>query len=330
MKRLAICLAVLAAAACSDGDGPGTKNPERKAPWESYTHARLLKLKGAVKTLTQQTATDGEVFTTLKASFDAAGNCLAYNPTGIDPEAVTYGWGVKSVWYEYAYDASGRMTEAAKYEVGSDPEVFRITYGDHTSYVPAPFPLGNIEPFMLKGVTGIESTNYRLTSDGSTAAGEFTGSGWDAASSHTVYKLENGFPASALTATNRNGAEVSRTSTVYTYDRNWLARLEETTTYTDSDGSDTQITLTEFSDLWPCTRTAQQARLADNATPEYRMEYAYGENGLPKSATYVQGSFFEQEFEQHYNAYDAVGNWTSSTKASEGQELTLTQQPVYF
>lgn len=330
MKRLAICLAALAVAACSDGDGPGTKNPGRKAPWESYTHARLLRLKGPVKTLDQHTEIDGETYTTLTAAFDAAGNCLAYNATGIDPEAATYDWGVEASWYEYAYDASGRMTAATRYEVGSEPEEFRITYGSHSSYVPAPFPLGEIEPFMLRGVTKIESANYLLTADGTTATADRTGSGWGPATDHTDYTLENGFPVSALTVYTRNGEEGSRTSTLYTYDRNWLTRLEETTSYPGSDGSDTQTTVTEFSTQWPCTRTSQEARLGDSATPEYRMEYAYGENGLPKSAIYVQGSFFEQEFEQHYNAYDAVGNWTSSTKASEGQELLLTQTPVYF
>lgn len=331
MKRyLAICLAVLAAVACSDDDGPGTKPFQRQAPWESYTQAQLLKLKGAVRTVRQQSLFDGEPYLLLTASFDAAGRCLSYNPTGIDPQVATYDWGVNSIWYEYAYDASGRLTRVTKNEVGADPEIYGITYGNHNSYVPAPFPLGDIEPFLLKGVTRIESPNFLLTSDGTQAVAEKAGTGWGAANDRTTYVLENGMPRSAVTVSSRNEEEMSRTATTYTYDRNWLSRIEQTTVYPESDGSDTQVAVTEFSDKWPCTVTSREVCMGGSTEPEYRMVYTYGENGLPKSAEYVTGSFFEDEFRQHYNAYDAAGNWTSSTKSVSDSEIVITQELGYY
>lgn len=347
MKRfvyMTVCLALAAIAGtgCSEKEGPDPQYNPRPV-WETYSHARLMKFSGVVQQVTTVEGTGEESNTLLDARFDGSGRLLSYNPTGIELEpeqmAPVTRWGVAVTWFDYAYDTTGRLTSVTKYEVGADPEVFTITYGTHTSYIPAPFPLGDIEPFMLRGVTRIQSTaGYTMTCNGSTATATQSRT-WPPVLSETTLTISRGVPANALTIEYANqggvkGEERSRTETSYTYERNWLVGMESAKTYSDGDGSDDYRLVTQYSTEWPCTLSVRERYLGQSQTPEFRIEYRYAENGQPLGAAYTigtyEGEFFEQPFEQRYTNYDEKNNWITAIRTVDATEIPLTRTLTYF
>lgn len=317
--------------ACSD-DGAETPAPpsgERKPVWEEYSHARLMRLQGAVRSAREYFTDQEAEVVQLTVSFDASGRCTSYNPTGIEPDAVTYGWGQEAVWFDYRYDASGRMSEVTRYAVGADPQVYTITYGTHESYIPAPFPLGNIEPLMLRGVVRIESDGYLLTSNGQSAESQETTGGWFSHDISTSIVIADGLPVSARSVWVQREEEIKRVEITYTYSDNWLSECRVTTRVPEEED---QVETTGYSSQWPCSPVFREITQGQSATQLLRVEYSYTENGLPKDAVYTVGIPLDanEEFKQWYNSYDAQRNWTSSTKEVDGTELVLSRVLSYY
>lgn len=337
MKRFALILVLAATTAvgCNDNDDSAAiKQP--KPVWESYSHAQLFKFSGAVKQVTRTYSGKEASTTVLTAQFDAKGNCTVYNPTGIeitgDFSGETRGdWGIEAVWYTYTYDGAGRMSCATKYEVGSDPMVYSITYGSHDNYIPAPFALGDIEPLLLKGVTRIEAPGYLLVADDLTAIATRTIGGWRPVIEKTTFNFSDNLPVkqTAVTYPGESDREQERTETTYTYDRNWLVRMEKTTSY-PGDESNKQRFATQFSSQWPFMIIAKEGYAGAKPTPEFRIEYKYAENGQPMSAAYATGMFYYGEFTQHYTAYDTTGNWISGVRGENGTEIETAQTLTYY
>lgn len=327
MKRFAlfILLTGLLTACNNDSEGPvNPPIPTDKPVWETHTHAALLKFRGAVKEVCEYAEEEGERFELLDARFDAAGNCTYYKATGVNP-----GFGQEAFWYAYTYDTQGRMNSVTRYAVGADPQVYTITYGSYAAYVVAPFPLGDIEPFMLKGVSRIEADGYLLTSDGKTIVEESVTTGWMAKTTRTSWTISDGMPAKSECVVTRNDEELDRIETTYGYRNNWLA--EQLAVHRVPEESEVRQ-ITQYSSLWPCSPTVYEVRDGDSPQPQMRIEYRYADNGLPIAAVCTQGTptEFAGEFQQHYNAYDATGNWTSSTKQMMEQELILNRELGYY
>lgn len=348
MKRFAMMFAVAAvvfatlfASGCSDDNTPGPGKPGNtdKTEWERFTHAQLLKFKGGVKQARMfYTFAEEEAILKLDIAFDAQGRCTVYDPTGIEfsDESAVYGlatrdWGVASTRYTYSYDAAGRMIRVTRYEVGADPVVFVITYGGHNAFVIAPFPLGDITPFMLQGVASITSANYELICDGTTATQIAAVIGWPRSSiDETTWTYETTLPVKAETTTvsiqpdGSRGEVISRAETSYTYRKNWLNRVETTTTtILDEETSAVEKATTEFSAEWPCTPVFREIS-GNDPDLNFRIEFTYMDNGQPKSAKIVSGqSFTEEEFEQHYVDYDNAGNWIKAVRTLiQGEDKT--------
>lgn len=339
--------AALAAMGCSNDDG-STPSQGGKTEFDTYTHAQLLKLEGRVKQvkMTYQVAEE-ESLLKLDASFDAQGRCTSYDPTGLEfePEATakrkaTRGWGVSFAHYTYTYDAQGRMSSVTKNEVGSDPIVYEITYGTHKALVVAPFPLGDITPFMLRGVSRIAATNYELTCDGETAVETAAAIGWGASITQTGWAYKGSRPVHGMTTVyarledGKKGEELRHIETAYTYQGDWISKSEQTTTEPiDEQTFSTRKSSTQYSTTWPCTPLSREVT-SDDGQESYRIEFAYMENGQPKSAKIVSGmSFNEEEFEQHYLTYDEAGNWTRALRTStesSGAEFVVDRTLSYY
>lgn len=330
-KHIWIILIAGALVACSDdgSDIPALPSGVRKPVWAEYTHAQLMRLQGEVRTV-REYITDQEMeIDLLTASFDASGNCTSYNPTGIDAGAVTYGWGQEAAWFDYRYDASGRMIEATRYVVGAEPSVYTIEYGAHESYIPMPFPLGDIEQLMLRGVTRVESEGYLLTSDGQSAASDESIGGWFSYDISTSVIIADGLPVSGESIWVQHGEEAKRIVTTYTYTDNWLSECRVVTRVPEEDD---RIETTGYSSSWPCSPVFREIKQGVSVAPLQRVEYSYTENGFPKDAVCTEGVLLDagEEFKQWYNGYDALRNWTSSTKDIDGTEVIISRRLSYY
>ena len=320
---LLVAFFALLSVGCSDFEY-GTSIP----PTHWY-HAQLLGFYGAVHTIAIHDATASQQL--VDAEFDAYGRCVRWNDTGVmnRSDYSTRAWGSETAWYEYKYNAEGAVVEVRKYVLGGDVETFRISYGNHTINVPAPFPLGNL-PCWIAGVSRIESEHYTLTCDGKSVKAERRM--YDV--QNEVWKSQFHFQQSTVTEEDIQIYTIAedgeqklsrRRRVLYDFSGPTLNRIIRIDT--DEDGHKVRFeTLYNGNTMRPLRRKLFSG---DEQQPTYEAVYEYDYRGR-LTVVRDEKEFFETPYTIKYQTEDMQRNFLTATRTMGDQVQNLQSTITYW
>lgn len=309
--------------ACGKDETPGPVIlPEKPADtlfWD-MPHSRFLGLRGAVTSCIQIGLDEemGEV-ERLTMEFDTCGRLLWYDPFGLaEEEPATYDmvW-IDPTTYRYEYNEKGQLITATLDVMGVGTTVWHLKYGNHGSYVPLPFVLGNQPFFLVHNLTEVKSENMTFTCDGKKAS--FSIDSWQGTKA-VVYDFKDHYPAKCTEITFR-GEDTSQVNiTTYTFgDKKSLDAYSTLTVYPGSEESArSDVTYARGFLLLPATEV-----LYINGEISSRLKYEYDVSGNLVSKSYERGIETGEpesgtEETNTYSGWDGDGNWTLRDRVIPG------------
>lgn len=294
---------------------------EAAVMWDA-THQSLFNFKGnpfMVRVSEASTDVDGNIDilnTTKKYIFDAQGHLLEYDPWGdlADGYSVFSGqWGAvgDATKYSYEYDSDGRIIKVIEAELGAEPVTYTIHYGVHSTYVPSPFPLGNLSFFLLKGLERVEGDNgFRYEYDGEKAFCEVDT--WMGVT-RTEYVFRGGYPFRCVRLLIRAENILRKEETVYAFgDKGVL--LGTTTTITTDDEDTVQKQTLVYASPW----LEVKKMICEIGLTREEYVYDYTENGFLVSATKNDSEGRLVSVSLRSDEYDAYGNRIYAERVVDG------------
>lgn len=170
-KCLSIVSAVLLTVGCEKSENRTEDELATKLFYEQ-SHRMHLGLKDAVKEVREykielaSNPIQNDSVLIAVYTFNEKGNLIAYAPSGEQKEAQTYWIPMDLESYEYDYDAQNRLVQVRKITNYTEPVVYTLTYGNHSTYLPLPFELKPIGQWLVKGLVSIESSELHYSFDG--------------------------------------------------------------------------------------------------------------------------------------------------------------------
>lgn len=330
---LSFVLLTLTGCSSDDEEGPA---------WfpQTATHSSCMALQGNVRHV--EVYNEELEMTEVKADFDASGRCIAWDATGVPEEETTpskaksmgSGWLSTPARYHYTYNEKGQLVSVVRQPLGGEAEHFTITYGKHHLWLPLPFPIASLAPYMVQGIESITSEHYHLVCDGVEAHAEQRILAWMSLRETTDFVFENQKAVeqhARLYSTAADGSEtqIQRTRTFFEYGARQLQRTLEVTVDDEGNQEKTEVV---FSPQRPYQLLQKRFYTGMEMTPLYETGYQYDEAGRLISVEDASGDgFFEMPYTQAYRSFDRMGNWSSALKTySEEESYHLSQQIVYW
>lgn len=268
--------------------------------------------------------------------FNVAGQLEYYNTSNTEPHQRTQTESIIEVevaesapCYYYDYDTQGRINSVSVYDINrygsNSPFTYIIEYGDHNAYIPAPFSLGGLPIYLLKGVTSITSQttlldiSYSLVYNGSSAeSNSVNGSGTNSHQTSTI-TFANYYPHTTTTSTlsTPSNAEVNEVTSTKVIEYRWSdsgVLNSSSTLSTDQQGQATteQTTYSPLYILQPTNHTWWS-----NGEQDGSFSYLYNDKGLVTSGISTAPTEHPQSynyifkpFTWIYEQYDTEDNWT--------------------
>lgn len=320
MNRILYLLIMLCLVIVSCDDEHNDIPPEESVatPFWEHSHLSFTGLNGPVKRLVETTSilsekVDGEQENrmSLEVRFNSGGQMTYYNPIGEVGETRGSVW-QSLAYYSYRYDEKGRMVEAVVTELGGEPIVYTLQYGEHDCYVPLIFPLGNMDFFLIKGLRSINSADGTVSYvfNGGNAAYRTTLWTGDIETKYT-YEKGNPYPMRRVVTTSRNNTIVETETTVYSYLSDGELSAEDICKV--QEGVEAQRTVIRYQAKQFCLPISKKI---DMGTFIYDWLYQYDEENHLKSIEYIENKGSEDEMSQKeeytYLSFDSYGNWTVS------------------
>lgn len=259
---------------------------------------------------------DDEISST-QWKFDEMGHLAYYNPTGLEPTALSRGIWQDFAAYFYEYDELGRLEKAIVDDFSGTLVKYELAYGEHSRYVPLVFPLGAFDFFLVKGLESITCTTdgedvtmtYRYTGNEASYSTE----SWTGLTT-TVYEYtgDEVYPARKAVTVSHNDAIVNQETTSYTYNSD--GSLLRTDTSVKEGETETERTIKRY--LAGSLQITSQKTDAGGQTFDW--EYTYDKNNCWISASYVQDKGTEDEMTANetsvYSGADNNGNWIKAVQ----------------
>ena len=335
LQIISLSFVLLSWMGCSSDDEEGqTCFPQ------TATHSKCMALQGNVRHV--EVYNEELDMTEVKADFDASGRCLFWDATGVPEEenvpsktkSMGSGWLSTPARYHYTYNEKGQLVSVVRQQLGGETEHFTITYGWHQLWLPLPFPIASLSPYMVQGIESITSEHYHLVCDGVEAHADHQILSWMSLRETTDFVFENQKVVeqhARLYSTSADGSEtqIQRTRTFFEYGTNQLQRMLEVTV--DDEGYQ-EKTESIFSLHRPYQLLQKRFYTGMEMTPLYVTGYQYDEAGRLISVDDKSGDgFFETPYTQAYSSFDRMGNWATALKTySEEENYHLTQHIVYW
>lgn len=218
--KVLLCCSVFLGGACSKEDLSENYTPGFTSEnIQTHPHKERLFLSSSVKEI-REYKTDGmELSDTVFAgimTFDRVGNLTGYDPSGITFEPPLRWVPVLSETYAYRYDAKGRLSEITV-TAGTDVKNYRLTYGNHNTFVPLPFELKPVGEVLLEGLVSVSSdeAGFSYAFDGQQATGKVQEFG---VTDEKIIYFESGYPARKISTRRYLEEVISSEEWIYTYD----------------------------------------------------------------------------------------------------------------
>lgn len=275
--------------------------------------------------------------------FNGKGQLIAYNPTPIDVEdlapmgvvsgRINDGFGQSTASYKYSYDGLGRIVEVEMYDIaifGLEPVTYSISYGNHGVYIPAPFAVGVLPVYLLKGVVSIESSfGYSMECDGESATEIYPSLGWVSPARRSVHEIIDRYTRSIVFESLMSGDDggdvvVNRTVEKYFWSDNGLLESVFVKITNPASGGDVSEESTEevitYSkvDMFKVLNHVWSI----NGTTDALYYYKYNQQLLPIEGAYRTGESYPNlgyyppvPFMWKYLKFDSSGNWTEKSQS---------------
>lgn len=292
-----------------------TADDDELSPVEFWAqpHTVFLGLKGQVSSLTETLYSDdnGEEEEDEGSSswthFNADGLITYYNPTGVAEQR----WiGMEMNSYTYLYDEQNHLQQAYLNTLGEEQTTYTLTYDDTDKrYVPLPFPLGNMDFFMVRGVSSLSSSSPDFTctlSDNEvtyTLTETFLRGSMETITTYR-YAESACFPTECSVTVRYDGEELSLDHTDYEFDENGrlLSCVIRRTEYGELLETETR----RYHSTLPLCIQSKEITDCDGELTRY--DYAYEAHGWLSSITLTQdGTSATETYE--YAGEDHAGNW---------------------
>ena len=275
--------------------------------------------------------------------FNEKGQIIAYNPTPLDHDEleptslqgsgrISDDFGQSTASYEYSYDGMGRIVGVVMYDIaifGFDPVTYTITYGEHTNLIVAPFTVGTLPIYLLRGVVSIESSyGYSMYFEQDKALEIYPSMGWGSPAREATQNIVDGYPQSVVfesMMTGEGGEDVVVNSTTELYEWSETGVLLKADVEViipamgeglAEESSQESIVYSEQYLLKPTNYV-----WTVNGEVDAAYYYKYNEQGLPYEGAYRtgvgypnMGSYTPMAFVWDYTAFDSHGNWTSKSQ----------------
>ncbi|MGL5787226.1 MAG: hypothetical protein ACRCX4_10470 [Bacteroidales bacterium] len=245
MKQITIILTILFLYSCSAD--PVDSVPQESDFWNQSDSERMG-MKGMVDKFTEYNEIDSESYFSFECKFDNRGNVTAYNTYEVyEGQSISPYWLPQNMMnYEYEY-ANGKLSEIRIISWGSAPVTYTLHYdGSINRYILLDLPLKPFSPVLIKGVSGITSSDNSFLMEWVNDELHVTNqTEYSKSLSTYLYKGESK-PQSGLVSLFQPGAfdPFQTVESAYTYHSN--GAFKSVRTLTTEDGGDTSSNLCEY------------------------------------------------------------------------------------
>ena len=275
--------------------------------------------------------------------FNDKGQIIAFNPTPFDHDKleptltkvsgrISDSFAQSTASYEYSYDGLGRITEVVMYDVamfGFDPVTYTVTYGDHLSFVVAPFVVGTLPIYLLRGVASIESSfGYSMFFEGDQATEIYPSLGWGNPARRAIQTIVGEYPQSIVFESMMVGDQgedvvVNRTTELYKWSEVGVLLKADVEVVVPSVGGgaaeESSLESIVYSREYPLKPTNHVWSVNGEVDAAYY--YKYNEDGLLYEGAYRtgpgypnMGSYTPVSFAWDYTTFDSSENWIAKSQ----------------